>query len=429
MALLPTLPPPPPSGRCRPLRSAAHSLPGVPPSPIYVSRLLRLPLVAADGTPLGGIDDVVIVPAGTNPARVLGLVASVQRRNIFVNAARIGSIDTTGVRMRSGTIDVLAFRQRPGEQLVVQDVLGRTVGTDAIVDVAIELDNETGTYFAVSAALGSHGPFRRRRTRRIAPWSEVATLFETNPDLVEVAELREMHAADVATHVASLPAGRRRALAVLMEDERLADLLEEMPEEEQLRIIEGLDVERSAHVLEEMEPDDAVDLLGEMTEVDRQRLLEAMGPEEAGPLRQLLTYADDTAGGLMTPEPVILPFTATVAEALAVVREASLPVELAAQVFVVQPPTSTPTGAYLGLVPFQRLLREPPSTALEHCVFADPDPVPPDLPLREVAERLAAYDALAIPVCDRSRRLIGAVTVDDVLDHVLPDNWRRAVRH
>ena len=82
----------------------------------------------------------------------------------------------------------------------------------------------------------------------------------------------------------------------------------------------------------------------------------------------------------MTPEPVILPFTATVAEALAVIREADLPVELAAQVFVVQPPTSTPTGRYLGLVPFQRLLQEAPSTTLEHCLFAEPDPVAPSCP-------------------------------------------------
>jgi CBS domain-containing protein len=398
------------------------------PSPIYVSRLVRIPLVAADGTPLGGLDDVVIVPAGPSPARVLGFVASVQRRRIFVNAARVGSIDATGVRLRSGTIDVLAFRQRPGEQLVVQDVLGRPLGGDTIIDVAIELDRDTGSYYAVSVAVGAAGPLRRRRTRRIAPWPEVAALFGSNPDLAEVAELRQMHAADVAERIAALPAGRRRQLAELMEDDRLADLLEELPEEEQLRIIEDLDLERAAHVLEEMEPDDAVDLLGEMTESDRQRLLAAMEPEESQPLRQLLTYDDDTAGGLMTPEPVILPFTATVAEALAVVREADLPVELAAQVFVVQPPTSTPTGRYMGIVPFQRLLREPPATTLEHCVFDD-EPVPPDLPLREVAERLAAYDALAIPVCDISRRLIGAVTVDDVLDHVLPADWRRAARH
>ncbi len=260
------------------------------------------------------------------------------------------------------------------------------------------------------------------------PWAEVGPLFDAGPEYAEVAEMRQMHAADVADRLRDLPAERRHQLAELMEDDRLADLLEELPEDEQVRIIEGLDLERAAHVLEEMEPDDAADLLGELPETARQRLLGAMPPEESTPLRRLLAYDDDSAGGLMTPEPVILPFTATVAEALAVVREPELPVELAAQVFVVQPPTSTPTGRYLGHVPIQRLLREAPSTTLEHCVFTDPPPVSPDLPLRDVAERLAAYDALAVPVCDAAGRLVGAVTVDDVLDHVLPADWRRKVR-
>ena len=127
----------------------------------------------------------------------------------------------------------------------------------------------------------------------------------------------------------------------------------------------------------------------------------------------------------MTPEPVVLGHTTTVAEALAQIRMRDLPAELAAQVFVTQPPTSTPTGKYLGVVGFQRLLREPPATTLGNCVNDTHQPVAPDLPLRDVAERLASYDLLAIPVCDQAGRLVGAVTVDDVLDHVLPEGWRR----
>ena len=127
----------------------------------------------------------------------------------------------------------------------------------------------------------------------------------------------------------------------------------------------------------------------------------------------------------MTPAPVVLAHTTTVAEALAQIRRRELATELAAQVFVTQPPTSTPTGRYLGVVGFQRLLREPPATTLQQCVDVTHEPVAPDLPLREVAERLASYDLLAVPVCDSAQRLIGAVTVDDVLDHVLPSGWRR----
>ena len=149
----------------------------------------------------------MIVPAGARPARVLGFVASVQRRRIFVNAARIGSIDPTGVRMRSGTIDVLAFRQRPGEQLVVGDVFGREVGADAIIDVAIELDRET------ALVLRRVGRPRRPRPAVAPPrppdrarGARSPRLFDSNPDLAEVAELRQMHAADVAERIAALPA-------------------------------------------------------------------------------------------------------------------------------------------------------------------------------------------------------------------------------
>jgi CBS domain-containing protein len=397
-------------------------------TPIFVSRLTRLALLDAEGTPLGRIDDIVLAPAGREPARVLGFVATVQRRRIFVNAARVGEIEPSGVRLRSGTIDVRPFQQRAGEKLAVGDLLGSRVGEDFLTDLAIAPSEAKSSWIAVSAAVGGRGPLRRRRSPQIVEWAEVASLFDPGPELTEVAELREMHPSDVAARIRSLPLARRRRLAALMEDERLADLLEELPEDEQIRLISGLDLARAAHVLEEMEPDDAVDLLGELPEEERAALLAAMEPTESTGLRRLLAYDDDTAGGLMTPEPVILPGTATVAEAQAVVREADTPVELASQVFVVRPPTSTPTGQYLGNVSIQRLLREAPATALEHCVTTEPEPVSPELPLREVAERIAAYDALAVPVCDGAGRLIGAVTVDDVLDHVLPEGWRRKAR-
>lgn len=397
------------------------------PGPIFVSRLVRLPLLDADGHPVGRVDDVVVVPSGADPARVLGLVANVERRRIFVNEARLGSFEATGVRLRSGTIDVRPFRQRAGEKLVMGDIHGAKVGDDFIVDVAIEESSRTGFWFVVAVALGVRGPLRRRRTQ-VVEWSDVASRFDTGPEYAEVAELRGMHQSDVAARIRALPPAKRRRLAELMEDDRLADLLEELPEDEQLGLIGGLDLERAAHVLEEMEPDDAADLLGEMDAAERQRLLEAMPPEDSTPLRRLLTYAEDTAGGLMTPEPIVLPGSATVAEALATVREPDRPMELAAQVFVVAPPTSTPTGRFIGSVPFQRLLREPPATRLEDCAHDDPEPVSPDLALRDVAERLAAYDALAVPVCDEAHRLVGAVTVDDVLDHVLPADWRRRRR-
>jgi len=126
----------------------------------------------------------------------------------------------------------------------------------------------------------------------------------------------------------------------------------------------------------------------------------------------------------MTPEPVVLGPDTTVAEALARLRDVDLAAALAAQVFVVHPPTETPTGPYIGAVGFQRLLRERPASAIVDCIDDGNEPVLPDLPEAEVAKRLAAYDAVAVAVCDEGGRLVGAVTVDDVLDRVLPEGWR-----
>ncbi len=149
-----------------------------------------------------------------------------------------------------------------------------------------------------------------------------------------------------------------------------------------------------------------------------------MDPDEAEPVRRLLTYEPDTAGGLMTPEPVILAAGATVAEALARVRDPDLPVPLAAQVFVSLPPIETPTGRYQGMVGIQRLLREAPSKPLGRCLDEEAEPVSAGMSDREVAALLAAYDTVAVAVTDDGGRLVGAVTIDDVLDRILPGDWR-----
>jgi Mg/Co/Ni transporter MgtE len=156
--------------------------------------------------------------------------------------------------------------------------------------------------------------------------------------------------------------------------------------------------------------------------------LDAMEPEEANVLRRLLSYEEGTAGSLMTPDPIILGANTTVAEALAQVRDPERIVSIAAQVFITQPPFVPPTGTYLGVVHFQRLLREPPSMTLGRCLELEPT-LSPTTTDREVAERLAAYNLLAVAVCDEDERLLGAITVDDVLDRVLPAGWRQRRRH
>jgi CBS domain-containing protein len=396
--------------------------------PLYVSRILRLPLVSADGAAIGKIDDVVLLASSVVLApRVIGFVAIVQRRRIFVNAARVGELTPEGARLRSGNIDVRRFEQRPGE-LRARELLDRRAAEAFVVDLAIEpIANQPSAWHLVSVALGRRRGLRGTRNPRIVPWTGLPELFAMAPIARAAAELRDMHPSDAAQRVRDMPEARRVQLAGVMEDQHLAEVLQELPEDEQVIIIESLDVARAASVIELMEPDDAADLLGELSEDERIEILAAMDDEEATPLRRLLSYAKGTAGGLMTSDPVILTSGATVADALAAIRDPDLEVALAAQVFLVEPPTSTPTGRYLGVLGFQRLLREPPWARLDDCVD-DIEYITPELADDEVAARLAAYDLVAIAVCDQARRLIGAVTVDDVIDHMLPSTWRRAPR-
>ena len=399
---------------------------------IYAFRVMRLPLLDAGGAEIGKIDDIVVVPGRTGqPPRVTGFVASSQRRRIFVNAARIAELDADGVRLRSWDIDLNPFKPRPGETLVGKEVIDRAVGgRERVSDVGLleQTDGRSRRWEVVKVRLASRNTLRRRPSYRLVEWREVASLFAANTAMeAEAARLRDMHPSDVAHIVRTMPLAQRRQLAESMDDERLADVLEELPETEQLRLIEGLDLDRLVGVLDEMEYDDLADLLGEMPTQQRAAILAAMDDDEAEVVTRLLSYEEATAGGMMTPEIVILGPSATVAEALAQLRVPDWTPSIASQVFVAQPPYKPPTGRYLGVVFMQRLLREAPGMELRHCIASDVPTVAPDTADRAVFEEFASYDMLALAVVDEGDRLLGAVSVDDVVDRMLGAGWR--LRH
>jgi CBS domain-containing protein len=390
---------------------------------VFTSRLKGRPLVDSAGLLVGRVSDVVLLSAvGSEPPRALGLVVALRRRSIFVAFGRIGELSIDGAHLLGGTVDLEPFTQRTGE-IMASDLYGRHAAGGTVADVAIVSRESRGSGWEVSALAVRRGRGLRARAPEVVPWQDGRELFDAGPLAEQLTSLREMEPADLAAAVERMPAARRGQLAAALDDEELADLLEELPEQDQVRLLDSLELDRSADVVEEMQPDDAADLLGEMPAEQRERLLLAMRTVQADELRRLLRYDAATAGGLMTSQPLVFTPDTPVAEVLARVRDSANTATLAAQVYVCEPPAMTPTGRYLGSVGFQRLLRRPPSILVGECVEARLF-VRPDLPERELAARLAAYNLIGVAVCDTDGRLLGAVTVDDVLDRLLPADWR-----
>ena len=412
------------------------------PAPrVFCARLAGLRVFDPLGDPVGRVRDVVVTFSSTTlRPRVIGLVAEVPgRRRVFVPMTRVTSLDA-GQVITTGLVNMRRFEQRPNETLVLAELLERSVTvhtTDGsfpgtVEDIAMEPRgrnwNVTKVFCRKDSVSSGRGLHLRRRGETVLVDIEDVTGLQVHTGAQSVAKLLEnyddLRVADLAEVIHDLSPQRRAEVAAALDDDKLADILEELPEDDQVEILAGLDTERAADVLEAMQPDDAADLLAELSTDRQEQLLQLMEPDEAAPLRRLLAYDEKTAGGLMTTEPVILGPEATIAEALAVVRRAELSTALACTVFVCRAPLETPTGRYLGMVHIQRLLREPPHASIGGILDKDVEPLAPDATLGQVARMLATYDLVGLPIVDAEGHLLGAVTVDDVLDHILPEDWR-----
>ncbi|MFL4474693.1 magnesium transporter MgtE N-terminal domain-containing protein [Paeniglutamicibacter sp. MACA_103] len=406
---------------------------------VFIARLLGLDVFDPLGDRLGRLRDVVVISRlATKPAQCVGVVVEVPgKRRVFVPMTRIQAMES-GQIICTGLVNMRRFQQRGAEIMVAAELFDRRVvfedGSGNAVVEDIGLARERNGDWIISdyyvrrgdPAGGLLGLRRARGERLLVPWDAIVhtALHEPQAASTYVAAHDEMKPADFADALHEMNQKRRVEVASELQDERLADVLQEMPDDEQVQIISALDMERAADVLEEMDPDDAADLLGELSEDTKHALLELMEPEEARDVRRLLEYAEGTAGSMMTPVPVILSPEATVAEALASVRREELSPALASTVFVTRPPLETPTGRYLGAVHIQALLRTPPPESLGNILDSDVEPIDDLAGVAEVARTLASYNLTSLAVVNDDGRLVGAVTVDDVLDHLLPDDWR-----
>ena len=342
------------------------------------------------------------------------------------------SIDN-GQVITTGLVNIRRFSQRPAETLVLAELVERRVtlretGENAVVvDAAIE--KVRGREWRLTTLYVRTDRSARGGQRSLTvPVSQVSGLMITATSqgaTAILAQIGSLKPADVADVLRDLPPDRMQAVANELTDERLADVLEELGDDDRVNIVSGLDMDRAADVLDVMQPDDAADLVAELPTEQAALLLERMEPEEAEDVRRLLSYDERTAGGLMTTDPIILPPEATIAQALASARRADIPPALAAIMFVCRPPLETPTGRFLGVVHIQRALREPPSMLIGNIIDTDVEGVGPADGIGTVTRLLATYNLTAIPVVDEGL-LLGAVSVDDVLDHLLPEDWRDA---
>ncbi|WP_019875703.1 magnesium transporter MgtE N-terminal domain-containing protein [Sporichthya polymorpha] len=403
---------------------------------VFVSRLAGLAVFDPRGDQVGRVRDAVAAlrPAG-EVTRVVGLVVEVgMRRPIFVPMGRVTSMDR-GQVITTGVVNLRRFEQRNDETLVIAELLDRKVrllGTDdevTVIDIGMEMTRNLDWVLSKVHVRKGGGKLRRRGETLTVAWDGVEGLTagqSTQAATNMLAAFENLRPADLANVLHDLKPERRAQVASALDVDKLADVLEELPEEDQVEIVGLLDEQRAVDVLEAMQPDDAADLLGDLPTHEAEKLLDLMAPEEAAPVRQLLSYADHSAGGLMTTEAVILPPTATVAEALAAIRNPELTPAMAALVYVCRAPLETPTGKFLGAVHFQRLLRTPPGDLVSSVLDKELKTLRPETMLSDVASYLATYNAVAAPVVDAQRRLVGVISVDDVLDHLLPEDWRNA---
>lgn len=410
---------------------------------VYAGKLAGMTVLDPDGDSIGQVRDVIITLANRKQlvGRVLGLVVELpNKRQIFMPMLRVADINPSEVTMASASVNVKPFRTRSGELSVLHELVGAKVYTDdpdfsqlqgravEIVDVELER-GRTRDWLVRGIAVTQRTRLGRRSVITALPLASVQGLHaggagpsDANTDLL--VSFQSMRPADVAIALNDLPDDQRNQLVNEIPDDRLADVIAELPDDTRTDLLSHLAIERAAEVLEEMEPDDAANALAELPEDTSDVLLELMDPEDSEPVRRLMTFNADSVGGLMSPEAIILTPQATVAEALAHARNPDVSNLLSSMVFVVRPPQSTPTGHYLGCIPLQKLLREPPSTLVGEILDLDLPALYAEDTHETAARYFATYNLVCGPVLDPERHLLGVVAVDDLLDALLPEDWR-----
>ena len=404
---------------------------------LYLSQVLGRPIRDMEGERVATLKDV-IVRLGEDHPPVIGVVARLRRRDFFLPRARIRALDEQGVRLSSDILDLRPFARRDGEVMLAKDVLDKQLidvdGKRVVRVNDVQLIEAAGELRVTGADVSLAGLWRRltphnfigtNRPVEVIDWADVGYLA-TDAATVQLKSSRDklarLHPVEIARLAEALSYHQGAEIIEALDDETAAETLEEMADEDQARIIGEMEEERAADILEWMSPDEAADVLGDLPEEKAEDLLERMESEEKADVAELLPYEDDTAGGLMTTEFVVLPKELTVGEAIARLREMAETPNMIYYLYVVEAEGS---WSLLGLITLRSLILSDPSYPLHAVMRTEFQRAHPDDAARDVAETMAEYNLLALPVVDDEGDIAGIVTVDDAMGYLLPKGWRQ----
>ncbi len=409
------------------------------PPILHLSSVVGSPLRDSDGEQLGRVEDVIVRLGGAGYPPITGFLVNVAGRTSYLGADRVSDIGPDGVVLRQAKLDLRRFERRADEVLLRGDVLDRQLinveGARLVRANEIELALVGGTWRVVGVDTGPRGGLRRLLPKRLGShiatgefldWASVEPFVGHVPTVrlrVPHPKLAKLHPAQIADLVeaASRREGEEIIQAVGDDDRELeADVFEELDDHHQREFLEDRSDAEIAEILSRMAPDDAADIVGELDEERREPVLALLPVSHRVKVRALLGYDPAEAGGLMSPDFRLLPGPTPAADALDAVRRSTIAPELLTHVFV-----ASPEGALQGSVPVTALLRAEPGQPLEALVKHEIPRLSPDASFEEVARLMADYNLTSIPVVDEHGRMVGVVTVDDVLETMLPRGWRR----
>ncbi|CAN5269622.1 CBS domain-containing protein [soil metagenome] len=407
---------------------------------LYLSQIFGRPIFDAEGEKIAIIKDLIVRYGEEDYPLVVGLVARYRRRNFFMSRARISSLSENGAKMNSVVINLKPFTRRTNEVLLAKDVLdNQLIDVDGkrVVRVNDVQIIQTSEEWRVSGADISLKGFVRRlmpkgfygssKIVEVIDWADVGYLATDSPSATvklksSKDKLSRLHPVEIAQLAESLSPIHRTEIVESLDDEIAADTLEEMSTENQARILEDMEKERAADLLEEMSPDDAVDVLDEMDDEKALELFNLMEDDEKADVAELMHYANDTAGGLMTTEFVTFPKNLTVSQAIARLREMAETPNMIYYLYVVEEENS---WRMVGLITLRSLILADPTLALSDVMREKFQFAHPSDDANEVAQKIAEYNLLALPVIDDLGEIAGIVTVDDAMEILLPKNFNK----